>query len=333
MSLVETPMPPYPWQNTIWQSFCENVAAKRVPHALLINGVQGVGVEQLAYAMARFLLCQSPLEDVACGRCRGCQLIASGTHPDLFMLKLEEDAAQIKVDQVRTCVDFVAKTAYANGPKLVLVEQAETMNINAANALLKSLEEPQGETVFLLTTNRLSALLPTIRSRCRAVTVNVPTESQATQWIGEQGLNIDTAWLAQAGGAPLLAKAWLEGDYAETQTQLLNDLTLLLGQREGAIQAAARWQKMNLGTVLDILVNVLEGVIKGRISDDYCSELFNGLLAQLSGVDDVYLFRFRDKLLAKLGQWRGNANLNAAMLVEELAMDWVALSQLVARRA
>lgn len=326
----ETPMPPYPWQHDIWQSFCESVSKDRVAHAMLISGVEGVGVSELAYAMARYLLCVSPLEDVACGRCRGCQLISSDTHPDLFVLKREDDAAQIKVDQVRGCVDFVAKTSFAEGPKVVLVEYADTMNINAANALLKSLEEPQGQTVFLLTSNRLSAILPTIRSRCRGIAVATPSRQSAAEWFVSQELDIDLSVLDQAGGAPVLAKRWIEGSYLEQKSKIIDALTQLLTFRSGAVKVASTWQPNDLESNLQIQIQILEQAVKHKLASNKPQE-DTELFDVLQKVAELYLFRLRDKLLLKLGQVRSRANLNPAMVNEELAMDWAALGQLVGR--
>lgn len=332
MSLSETPMPPYPWQDELWKSFSDSVSNKRVAHALLVNGVVGVGVEPLAYAMARYLLCMSPIEDVACGRCRACQLLSAGTHPDLFILKQDEDSTQIKVDQVRACVDFVAKTAFADGPKVVVVERAETMNINAANALLKSLEEPQGQTVFILTTNRLSAILPTIRSRCRSVGVSVPPMAQAKAWLSEQGLDLDQAILDQAGGAPVLVKQWLEGDYLQLRSDVHDILSSLLSHKIGAVQAASKMQALDIEMNLALHIQVLELAIKQRHVTSLPEQQLSKLLVMLSSVGEIYLFRLRDKLVAKLEQVKSRANLNAAMLIEELSMDWVSLAQLVDRK-
>lgn len=335
MSITETPMPPYPWQAELWQGFCDNVQRARVPHAILLHGVEGVGVESLALSMARYLLCQSTLEDVACGRCRSCQLLHVGTHPDLFFLKREEDAAQIKVDQVRECVGFVSKTPYANGPKVVLVEHADAMNVNAANALLKSLEEPQGQTVFILTTNRTSAILPTIRSRCRALTVNIPSTEAAQAWLSEQGLGEQYHLLVQSGGAPVLVKQWLESDFLDIQKQVHESLLALLSHQSGAVQIGVKWQKLALDTVVELQLQVLEASIKSKYklgATAGSEEASSSIFSILDRIHETYLFRLRDKLVSKLTVLRSSANLNAAMASEELAMDWIALAGLAGRR-
>lgn len=331
MSITETPMPPYPWQAPIWQNFYESVVNQRVPHAILLSGVDGIGVNELAYSMVRYLLCGSPLEDLACGRCRACQLFAANSHPDLFVLKREDGADQIKVDQVRACVEFVVKTAFADGPKVVLVEDADSMNTNAANALLKSLEEPQGQTVFILATHRVSAILPTIRSRCRAISLATPASGVAEEWLREQGLELDEALFQQSGGAPVLYKRWLEGDFAALQRKVNDDLLALLSSGAGAIQAASAWQNLDLEQNLQMHLHVLESAIKSKLDNEVAEPASSTLQGLLCKIDSLYLFRLRDKLLLKLAQVRGQANLNTTMLNEELAMDWFAMGQLIGR--
>lgn len=330
MSIAETPMPPYPWQADIWQNFYERVSKKRIAHALLVSGVEGLGVEPLAFAMARYLMCLSPLEDVACGRCRSCELLSADTHPDLFVLRTEEKATQIKVDQVRACVDFVAKTSFADGPKVVVVEHADEMNVNASNALLKSLEEPQGHTIFILTTNRLSSILPTIRSRCQSTIVKSPTEAQAASWLDEQGLSYSESLLQQAGGAPVLVKQWLDSDYLSLQSEVTKAICDLLEYRTGAMNVSVTWQSMELATLLQLQIQTLEACLKARFSETQ-EAVGSGLHSRLLKIDASYLFRLRDKFLTKLSLVRSSANLNAAMLTEELALDWVAISKLAQR--
>lgn len=327
MIMYDTPMPPFPWQSEIWQRFCESIEQDRVAHAMLLSGVVGVGIEQLGVAMARFLLCQSPIEDVACGRCRGCQLLAADTHPDLYRVRCEDSASQIKVDQIRACVDFVATTSHAGGAKVVVVEYADLMNTNAANALLKSLEEPQGNTVFILTTNQFSSILPTIRSRCRVVDVAIPPRASAIAWLAEHELPTTAELLDDAGGAPLLVKQWSESDYLSIRTKVEEAVSALMKQSQGAVQVAGQWQSIEVERVLEIQLQIIERAIKAAFTD--VEQVTNELLSLLAHVPKTYLFRLRDKLLSKVQQARSNANPNPLMMAEELAMDWVALGRLV----
>lgn len=329
--MKETAMPPYPWQAEVWAAFCESLAADRLPHALLVHGMEGVGVEDLADAMARYLLCHAPLEDVACGRCKGCTLLKAGSHPDIFILK-REDATQIKVDQVRACVEFVSKTAHFDHMKVVVVQEADRMNINAANALLKSLEEPQGNVVFILMTHRVSKLLATIRSRCQSVQVKEPANMDAMDWLDAQSIPQAERLLALSGGAPLKAKAWSDSDFIGEFEQLSSDLLALLNGREGVLQVSSRWQKKDFVSLLEMQILLLDMAIKAAFNNGGKDEsaVFS-LVECLTRIDSSLLFRIRDGILTKLEQAQSFANLNEALLVEELAMDWFVFHQILLR--
>ena len=148
------------------------LSEKRVPHALLFSGPQGVGKKQAALAVAAGFLCLNPKDGLACGVCESCRALAAGTHPDFFAVLPEtsgKTARSIKIEQIREMRGAVARAPKFSTRRAVLLDDAETMNDAAANALLKTLEEPPGDTLFLLVTGARQALLPTIVSRCMLV--------------------------------------------------------------------------------------------------------------------------------------------------------------------
>ncbi len=215
----------HPWNEPLLESLKHR--AGRLPHALLIHGAQGVGKLALAEKIVQLLLCEA--RDAArkpCGACEGCRWYAGGNHPDFRRLEPEAlapqpDAAEeeegeaparrgkpsleIKIDQVRELADFLNIGSHRGGLRIALVHPAEEMNVNAANALLKALEEPPAGAVFLLVSHRPARLLPTIRSRCVALPVAIPPKEAALQWLSAQGMPDAERWLAYAGGAPLRA--------------------------------------------------------------------------------------------------------------------------------
>lgn len=212
----------YPWQQEIWQRLSGLRA--RLPHALLLKGMQGIGKFDLAMSLAQSVLCEQPLADGrACDTCSSCHWFRQESHPDFRLLQPEALAAeggtsengkkparQITVDQVRALADFSNLSSYRGGYRVVLVYPAETMNPNAANALLKTLEEPTGKMLFILVTHKPQHLLPTILSRCHSITVAMPSEQESLDWLEQQGIADSSAVLAQAGFAPLLAKQLAE---------------------------------------------------------------------------------------------------------------------------
>lgn len=211
----------YPWQESVWRQFAQMRA--RLPHALLLQGRAGIGKLDFAMAYAQSLLCDKPQpEGIACGTCQSCNWFAQSNHPDFRLLEPEDGAGsddesatpargakktQISVDQVRELADFLTLSSHRAGLRIVLLQPAEALNPSSANALLKMLEEPPPDVLFLLVTHQPQRLLATIRSRCSKLDMPMPTCSQAELWLQEQGLKSAADRLAYCGGAPLMAKA------------------------------------------------------------------------------------------------------------------------------
>ncbi|MGQ0710801.1 MAG: DNA polymerase III subunit delta' [Rhodoferax sp.] len=198
-------------------------------HAWLLHGPSGLGQYGLALALASAWLCEAPRSDgSACGACSSCHCIAVRSHPDLRVLmpetemlrlqwplgekaqaeiddKKRKPSREIRVDALRDAIDFAQRTASRAQGKAVLVYPAEAMNGISANALLKTLEEPVGNTRFILATEAAHLLLPTIRSRCMAHALQFPSEQEGQEWLVQQaGLDpgaADTWWMA-SGGRP-----------------------------------------------------------------------------------------------------------------------------------
>jgi DNA polymerase-3 subunit delta' len=217
----------YPWQKEAWEQLLELRA--RLPQALLVHGPEGIGKLALAEHFAQLLLCETAGKlRTPCGTCDGCRWYLAGTHPDIRRLEPEslarlrdsgeeqdeatttasrtqKPSTEIKIDQVRSLDGFLNLRSHRGGQRVVLVHPAEEMNLNAANALLKGLEEPQAQAHFILVSHRPARLLPTIRSRCVALPVALPDAAAAGSWLKAQGALDWEAWLAFAGGAPLRA--------------------------------------------------------------------------------------------------------------------------------
>jgi len=208
-------LPLLPWQTRT----AADLLARResFPHALLIHGPRGIGKHALALGLAQGLLCESPRADgEACGVCPGCHYAIAGQHPDLMRLELrriDEETGelvaleQIAIDRVRSLIEFAALTSHRQRAKVAVIAPAERMNPAAANALLKTLEEPQGDTYLILVASEPGRLAPTIVSRCRKLLAPVPSDDEARSWLLAQGVAQPDIALAQAGGAPLAAFA------------------------------------------------------------------------------------------------------------------------------
>jgi DNA polymerase III subunit delta' len=224
-----------PWQGPTRGSI-DQLLARRV-HAVLLHGAAGIGKLDLALDTAEALLCEQRNSDgSACGRCPGCALISVGNHPDLRVIRpealseLDPRAAQapdaepgeaktggvsaeprarasreIRIEQIRELSEWVTLTTHRGGPRIIVIEPAESLNTPAANALLKVLEEPPAATLFLLVSHRGDQTLPTLRSRCALVRVPLPPAEVAVRWLEQQGIAQPQQRLVEAGGAPLAA--------------------------------------------------------------------------------------------------------------------------------
>jgi DNA polymerase III subunit delta' len=221
----------YPWQDNLWKNLQARFA-ERVPHALLIHGPEGIGKLALAEHLAHSLLCEAADRAQApCGKCDGCRWFRAGSHPDYRRVEPEalalaqpsaveaeepreppsraaKPSTEIKVDQIRALDGFLSVVSHRAGRRVSLVHPVEAMNPNAANALLKALEEPQGQAHFVLVSHRPARLLATVKSRCVAIPVGLPERPVAEHWLGAQGVADPDRWLAYAGGAPLRAQAY-----------------------------------------------------------------------------------------------------------------------------
>lgn len=199
----------HPWNEPILDALARRL--ERLPHALLIHGPRGVGKLGLAERISQLLLCEG--EKRPCDTCDACRWFRGGNHPDfrrvepevLWAEKPEKPSLVIKVEQVRELADFLYIGSHRGRLRVALVHPAEEMNENAANALLKGLEEPPAGAIFILVSHRPAQLLPTIRSRCVAVPVPLPPRNIALDWLAREGVKEPQRWLAYAGGAPLRA--------------------------------------------------------------------------------------------------------------------------------
>lgn len=208
-------MSAYPWQTAQQRRLVAQREQGKLPHALLLAGPRHVGKRDFAFAAAGYLLCQSSRAGEPCGQCDNCHLVNAGTHPD-FRLIHPEESKLIRIEQIRDLIEWAGQTAQRGGFKVVVIEPAEQMNVNSANALLKCLEEPADNTVMMLVSDLPGRLLPTIRSRCQHLRFGIPAAQDALGWLhGElpDGEELELK-LRIAGGAPLAVterfdEAWL----------------------------------------------------------------------------------------------------------------------------
>lgn len=209
----------YPWHQAQAQGWLAQ--SERFAHAWLIHGLAGIGKVQFAKAGAAALLCEQPVQHMACGQCASCQWVLSGNHPDLRFIRpdaitVKENpeavlssssktpSQHIRVEQLRELSTWFNTASHRGGYKVAVLYPAESLNAVSANALLKVLEEPTEKTVFLLVTDHYERLLPTIVSRCRRLPLAIPSAEQSLTWLDGR-IEQPERWLAAVGGAPVAA--------------------------------------------------------------------------------------------------------------------------------
>lgn len=233
---TSSPAWPYPWLTTAYQQLQAFYHNKTAHHALLAQLLPGYGAEQLLPRLASGLLCQQPLEQHACGHCHSCRLLQAGHHPDWHVLQVEEGKQQISVEAVRQLINSLQQHAWQSGGKVIHIVEAERLTEAAANALLKTLEEPTAHCYFLLSSYQPARLLSTLRSRCLHWRFIAPSLAQSMDWLMQQQPNIDSqqarAALQLSQQAPLLAAALLTTPQWQWRLQLLTQLATALTKRQ-----------------------------------------------------------------------------------------------------
>ncbi|CAH0533037.1 DNA polymerase III subunit delta' [Vibrio stylophorae] len=208
----------YPWQQPLWQQWQQLWQSQRWHHALLLLGDQGFGAPQLAAYLAQALLCQhqgsNPLNLESCELCHSCRLFQAKNHPDIHWLAPLE-GKRIGVEAVREANRWALETAQLGGQRVIVIEGADRLGESAANALLKTLEEPPANCQFILLAERQNLVLPTILSRCSLWRMTTINESSLMQWGQAQGINGNLEHLRLSHQAPLL---WAQFD-AQQQAQ------------------------------------------------------------------------------------------------------------------
>ncbi|WPN48494.1 MULTISPECIES: DNA polymerase III subunit delta' [unclassified Pseudomonas] len=320
----------YPWQDSLWQQLAGRA---QHAHAYLLHGPAGIGKRALAERLMARLLCQRPAGLEACGECKSCLLLKAGSHPDNYILEPEEADKAIKVDQVRDLVSFVVQTAQLGGRKVVLIEPVESMNINAANALLKSLEEPSGNTVLLLVSHQPSRLLPTVKSRCVQQACPLPSEAMSQAWLAKALPDCTEEERAElltlAAGSPLAAVTLQAQGVRDQRAQVVEGVKKLLKQQQSPTQLAEGWNAIPLLLLFDWFCDWSSLILRYQLTQDEGGLGLTDMrkviqyLAQKTAQDKV--LNIQDWILSQRQKVLSKANLNRVLLLEALLVQWASL--------
>lgn len=249
----------------------------RLPHALLLTGPEGTGKATAARRAAARLLCRRGPESQPCGECLPCRHLRAETAPDLLELTAAA-GEEIRIDTIRALIREVHLTPQETGRRVLVLDPAEAMNPYAANALLKVLEEPPGEAVFLLVSHRPDRLLPTIRSRCQVIPFRPAPPEEVEAWLKEvQGGSAEDLRLAArlAGGSPGRARELAGRPLREERDQVLGTLEgVRRGGGESILEAAREWAEADPEAWLPHLLTWLRDMARvtvaaGRLPEGY----------------------------------------------------------------
>lgn len=306
------------WSNVIGHE--KNIASLkrmyqegRVPHSLMFCGPEGVGKVLIAEAFATLLLCHDSHDGTPCGVCPSCQRLAKGTHPDFFQVApqtKEGTAPSIKIDQIRQMQSDVARVPILSPKRVVIIDQADTMNEAAENCLLKTIEEPEGQTYFILVTSSVSHMLPTTLSRCMReefgpLGLDELKAVLRKQGIGETGLGLMADYAdGSVGQAMLLSE--------ESSIELRNSaLSFVEDTLKGDLKLDRIWSiakplydrdKQEVAIWLSLVAMVLRDILV----------LFSGSQLRL----------YNQQEIRRLSGWIENLSQPQAMLLLKLVKDY-----------
>lgn len=327
-----------PWLQASFESLIDRFSQGRLPHALLLEGRSGIGELEFASLLAQRLVCSEAAEGVdPCGHCKQCELVGAGFHPDIRTCR-PEDSRFIKVDQVRALGEFAIASPQVARRKVIIVDSADQLNINAANALLKTLEEPNADVTLIMLLEAGKPLLPTLRSRCQSLNLPTPDLEVATQWLQQALANqgddakgespIDSGVLKKAlqltGGAPMLAQSYIRNDFVTATDACLDAFRQFLKSKI-ALEVASK-------TFLAIGLESSLGVMERWAND--MARLSAGAPANNESASDVLGFLAANNhalaahgLVEKIREARSGLtyNVNPELEIERLLLAWLDL--------
>jgi len=175
-----------PWLTSTFEQVITSFHSGRLPHGLLFTGSIGIGKYKLARNIAQYLLCSDKQKTGPCLQCHSCHLFSAENHLDFYLLQSESDKA-IGIEQVRGLIEVINERPNLGENKVVLIKHAQQLTTAAANALLKTLEEPQGNTYIILLANTHQQLLPTMLSRVQHTHLQTPHDELLLAWLAELG--------------------------------------------------------------------------------------------------------------------------------------------------
>ena len=322
----------FPWQKNAWQRALHYLEEDRLAHAVLISGPSHIGKLVFCLSFMQRLNCTKPTADGhACGNCKNCLLFVARTHPDIRMINVDDESEhekkpvsnieQIKIDDIREVNHFMTLSRQLGAHKILCLNYADTMNNNAANALLKTLEEPPKNSIIFLITHRADALLPTIKSRCQTWSFHLPDSKESLSWLNEQ-TNQDSwpALLKAAGNRPLFAYDLEVSGLGEKRVSYYQDLFQILSGKSAVTKVSPKHQDEPLERLVTWQQGWCADLVRCHFGNEPVTlenpDIRRSLHSLAGRVDLHSLFRFMDKL-TELRRF-SSAPLNKRLFIEDM---------------
>ncbi len=314
-----------PWQIDSWRRLTKNYP--KIPHALLLSGISGTGKRIFADQLSAWLLCLNKNVQHACGECSSCQWLKADTHPGLLRISPEVDnkgkqSQFIRIDQIRQLMPFVQQTG--ESWRVIIIEPAESLNIAAANALLKTLEEPGEKVILILIADQVLQLPATIRSRLQQYQVGLVEPKQAIDFVVQHSAVSEQQaqlLLSLSGGAPLAAIQLKNHDGFLARADWLADLNRLLSGRAQPISVSNVWQKrLSLWQWLTLMEWMLHDLIALSLGQS-ARQIDLDFTVCLQHVSLESLFSLQKQIL-QIKQYQ-NQNIQASLIYDSLMMQLI----------
>ena len=319
----------YPWQNDMWQRLVQYFENQRLAHAILVSGPSAIGKMEFCLTYIQRMHCLAPRENQQpCENCENCRLIKAGTHPDVRLVDAVEISGkveQIKVDEIRKISQFISLSCRQGQYKSVCINKADRMNINAANALLKTLEEPPPGSVLFLVSDRADKLPATVRSRCQTWRCPVPDSSLALLWLQEKDDN--PAWkslLDAAGGKPLLAWEMHDSGLGKVRTEVFQHLMECLQGNKSVTETSAKIQNEGMERIASWLQTWCADLVRCHFDKNTDTIENKDLIEDLARISDKMdlqsLLRCMDQLLEH--RRVAETTLNRRLQIEDMLLQF-----------
>jgi DNA polymerase-3 subunit delta' len=313
----------YPWQQLQWQKVLSQYQQNRLPQAFILCGTPGLGKGVFAQQLANFLLCKTTAES-ACGSCSTCRLLAANNHPDLFKLSPEEKGKNIKIDSIRELTESLSQTSQRASYQIVIINPADALNKAAANALLKTLEEPEGLVLFLLISDQPARLPATIISRCQRIIFSAAIDTHV--WLQEKLQELHIAadvnlLLKMSDYAPLKALHLAQTHYLKIRENLINSLCDRAPLHISLLEQVNDILKEDLEIWLEVFISLMSDLIRLHLKTPADYLINQDRLPSLQLLQKFYSPMAAWRLMEKLQEARRLRQMNQIHLNEQLLIE------------